>query len=293
MVRQNEPSPIAFLSASQSGARLPQSASRGCILLVDDDADFVESLSANLVDAGFRVIACMDGSSAVERLAAGETADAVLMDWRMPGMTGLEALSALRSRGIAVPVVFLTGLGEESHEEMALAAGAADFIPKSRKFSILTLRLELIVEGQRPAASAEPPPLPERLEIGPLELRFDVNRACWRGQRVDLTLTEFRMVALMAMRAGEDASFRDLYDLVHGKDFVAGSGREGFRGNVRTFIKRIRRKFRATDPGFDRIRSYAGFGYRWTDESELDRRDIRNAWRAREASAGDLASRAY
>ena len=285
MVRQNEPLPIAFPTASSS-------APKGCILLVDDDADFVESLSANLVDAGYRVIPCMDGPSAVATLAAGETADVVLMDWRMPGMTGLQALGELRSRGIAAPVVFLTGLGEESHEEQALATGAADFIPKSRKFSILAMRLELILDAQRASASADTAPPPERLEIGPLELRFDINRACWRAQRVDLTLTEFRMVAMLAMRAGEDASFRDLYDLVHGKDFVAGSGLQGFRGNVRTFIKRIRKKFRATDSGFDRIRSYAGFGYRWIDESERDMRGIAGAWRARDASAGDLASRA-
>jgi two-component system response regulator ChvI len=280
MVRQNEPLPIAFPSPS-----------RGSILLVDDDADFVEALSTNLVDAGYRVIACMDGPSAVARLAAGERADVVLMDWRMPGMTGLEALGELRGRGIAAPVVFLTGLGEETHEEMALANGAADFIAKSRRFSILAMRLELIAEGQRPRAGAEPAPPPERLEVGPLELRFDTNRACWHGQRVDLTLTEFSMVALLAMRAGEDASFRDLYDLVHGKDFVAGSGEEGFRGNVRTFIKRIRKKFRATDLGFDRIRSYAGFGYRWIDESERDTRGIGGVWRAHDASAGSLLSR--
>lgn len=281
MVRQYEPLPIAFPSAP-----------RGCILLVDDDADFVESLSANLVDAGFRAIACMDGPSAVATLASGEAVDVVLMDWRMPGMTGLEALGELRRRGIATPVAFLTGLGEESHEEQALACGAADFIPKSRRFSILAKRLELIAAGQRPSAGADPSPAPVRLEIGPLELRFDVNRACWRGQRVDLTLTEFRMVALLAMRAGEDASFRDLYDLVHGKDFVAGSGHDGFRGNVRTFIKRIRKKFRATDPGFDRIRSYTGFGYRWIDESERDARGIAGAWPAHGMTAGDLASRA-
>jgi two-component system response regulator ChvI len=50
---------------------------------------------------------------------------------------------------------------------------------------------------------------------------------------------------------------------VHGKDFVAGYGAEGYRANVRTFIKRIRKKFRDVDPNFDGIGNYAGFGYRW------------------------------
>jgi two-component system, OmpR family, response regulator ChvI len=50
---------------------------------------------------------------------------------------------------------------------------------------------------------------------------------------------------------------------VHGKDFIAGHGAEGYRANVRTFIKRIRKKFRDCDPDFDRIDNYPGFGYRW------------------------------
>ena len=94
-------------------------------------------------------------------------------------------------------------------------------------------------------------------------LRSDTNRALWAGRVVDLTLTEFRIVNLLAERAGRDVGYREIYDLVHGKDFVAGQGSEGYRANVRTFIKRIRKKFRDIDPGFDHIGNYAGFGYRW------------------------------
>jgi two-component system, OmpR family, response regulator ChvI len=106
----------------------------------------------------------------------------------------------------------------------------------------------------------------EIMRLGALELRFDVNRALWRGSSVDLTLTEFKIVALLALRAGEDVGYREIYDLVHGKDFSAGYGAEGYRANVRTFIKRIRRKFRDGDGEFVQIHNYAGFGYRWTAE---------------------------
>ena len=94
-------------------------------------------------------------------------------------------------------------------------------------------------------------------------LRSDTNRALWAGRVVDLTLTEFRIVTLLAERAGREVGYREIYDLVHGKDFVAGYGTEGFRANVRTFIKRIRKKFRDIDSDFDQIHNYAGFGYRW------------------------------
>src|SRR3977135_3889938 len=92
---------------------------------------------------------------------------------------------------------------------------------------------------------------------------FDMNRATWSGAPIDLTLTEFKIIALLALRTGEDVSYREIYDLVHGKNFVAGYGAEGYRANVRTFIKRIRKKFRDVVPELDHIHNYAGFGYRW------------------------------
>ena len=58
-------------------------------------------------------------------------------------------------------------------------------------------------------------------------------------------------------------SYREIYDLVHGEGFVAGAGEDGYRANVRTFIKRIRQKFRDLDDTFDRIENYPSYGYRW------------------------------
>jgi len=234
------------------------------IVLVDDEDDFRESLGLNLEDEGFGVTTFAGGPAALEYLASGETAEVILLDWRMPGMNGLETLRELRQRGIATPVIFLTGLGDDVYEEAALAGGAVDFIDKSRRLSILVKRIEIIAEGQRPLPdAAQQQAEPTQLRLGSLELRFDISRAFWRGQPVDLTLTEFRMVGRLALKPGEDISYREIYDLVHGKDFVAGSGTDGYRANVRTFIKRIRKKFRDLDPEFALIHNYPGFGYRW------------------------------
>jgi two-component system response regulator ChvI len=100
---------------------------------------------------------------------------------------------------------------------------------------------------------------------GGIHLRSDVNRAFWRDQRIDLTLTEFRIVEYLVRRAGQDIRYRELYDIVHGAGFAAGEGEIGFRANVRAFIKRIRQKFRDVDPTFTAIENYPGFGYRWSD----------------------------
>src|SRR5438477_157406 len=91
------------------------------------------------------------------------------------------------------------------------------------------------------------------LALHPTDEGFDIVRAFWKGAAVDLTLTEFRFVSQLALKAGEDISYRELYDLVHGKGFIAGYGGNGYRTNVRTFIKRIRQKFRVVDPGFASI----------------------------------------
>jgi two-component system response regulator ChvI len=251
------------LSPSSSTVGPATSVPRVRILVVDDDDEFRESLSLNLMDEGFAVTTFANGPSALEHVAAGESADVILLDWRMPGMNGLEVLRELRQRGVMTPVIFLTALSDDIYEEAALAGGAVDFIDKSRRLSILVRRIELIAEGQRPLPSASQQQPPPQVRLGSLELRFDINRAFWKGSAIDLTLTEFRMVSQLALKPGEDVSYRELYDLVHGKDFLAGSGADGYRANVRTFIKRIRKKFRDVDLEFDQVRNYAGFGYQW------------------------------
>jgi two-component system response regulator ChvI len=233
------------------------------LLLVDDDDLFRESLGLNLADEGYEVTSFGNGREALAYFDGGAGADVVLLDWRMPDLTGLDVLRRMRAAGITSPVIFLTVLSDDIYEEAALEGGAVDFIDKSRRLPILLKRLQLIAEGGRPVA--EPArTLAPALRLGPLLLRFDTNRALWADRPVDLTLTEFKILTLLAENAGQDVGYRQIYDLVHGKDFVAGHGAEGYRANVRTFIKRIRKKFRDVDPGFDHIENYAGFGYRWS-----------------------------
>ena len=234
------------------------------VVLTDDDELFRESLGLNLADEGYDVTSFSNGHETLAYLQEGGEADVLLLDWRMPELTGIDVLRRLRRAGIAIPVIFLTVLSDDVYEQAALEGGAVDFIDKSRRLPILLKRLELIAEGIRPARAAEISPA--ILRRGELELRCDSHRAFWRGTMVDLSLTEFRIIELLATRAGEDIGYREIYDLVHGKDFIAGLGEEGYRANVRTLIKRIRKSFREVDPDFAQIENYAGFGYRWLSE---------------------------
>ena len=94
-----------------------------------------------------------------------------------------------------------------------------------------------------------------------------IHQAKWRDKVVSLTLGEFRVTERLA-RANGDVSYRQLYDVLKGESFIAGSGSEGYRANVRTLVKRIRQKFCDVDAEFAAIVSVPGFGYRWREEAQ-------------------------
>lgn len=239
---------------------------RGHVVVVDDDALFSESLSRNLADAGYHTRVFQDGPTTLNHLAGDPEADLVLLDWKMPGMTGIEVLQRLRTRKVEIPVIFLTVLSDQIYEEAGLLNGAVDFVEKSRSFSILLKRIELTLGGRRQNENdAEQPAF---VRYGDLILRYESHRAVWKGEGVDLTLTEFDILAHLVENAGRDVSYRELYDIVHGEGFLAGEGEVGYRTNVRAFIKRIRQKFHQVDLDFALIRNYPGFGYSWRDEGE-------------------------
>ncbi|MEX2617916.1 MAG: response regulator transcription factor [Alphaproteobacteria bacterium] len=232
------------------------------ILLVDDDDLYRETLIQNLGDDGYNVTEARNGEEALTVLQSGTLPDGVILDWNMPRMNGMQVLRWMRDQDIALPVLFLTGHNDQIYEESALDGGAADFIDKSRSYSILKKRLALVLNVNAPETTVDH----RHGDIirHSLTLRSEAKRALWKGTEIDLTVSEFDIVYLLASNPGVDIRFRQIYDVVHGSGFWAGHGEDGFRPNVRTFIKRIRKKFRDVDPLFDAIENYPGFGYRWT-----------------------------
>ena len=97
------------------------------LLLVDDDDLFRESLGLNLIDEGYDVTSFAGGREALAYLDQGGSADVMLLDWRMPDLTGLEVLRRMRAAGVTIPVIFLTVLSDDIYEEAALQGGAVDF----------------------------------------------------------------------------------------------------------------------------------------------------------------------
>lgn len=237
------------------------------IAVVDDDPLFRETLSENLKEAGYSVEMFEAGAPFFDWIGNSGSPDLILLDWRMPEMNGIEVLKRMREEGYETPVIFLTALSEQIYEEAALLSGAVDFVEKSRSFAILHKRIDLILSGNKTGQAndgeAEDGENTDVIRLGELELRLDSSRAFWRGERVNLSLTEFKIVHLLLQKTGQDVTYREIYDLVHGQGFLAGAGPEGYRANVRTFMKRIRQKFRELHAEFDEIENYPGFGYRW------------------------------
>lgn len=252
--------------------RQPQDKQSGIrIAFIEDDVLFRDALIRNLEDSGFEVVDFDSGESALEYFESGGRANVALLDWKLPGVAGIELLQRIRAKEKDIPVIFLTSLGDQVYEETALLNGAADFIEKSRSYSILLSRITGVLNRRddlvKPELKSDGG---QKILCGDLTLCTDSNRAFWKGVKVELTLAEFKIVHLLATNRDKDVPHREIYDNVRGPGFVAGDGTEGYRANVRTFIKRIRQRFREVDDTFNRIQTYSGFGYRWVSEPEDD-----------------------
>lgn len=240
------------------------------VIIIDDDEMFRNTIGMNLEDEGFEVLSFSNGPEALSYFNGNGEASVVLLDWRMPEMDGSEVLRIMRDAGHDVPIIMLTSLTEQFYEEVALERGATDFVDKSRSFGIISRRIRLVTEGGKASApqSLEPSDatMPRRSKIGPLELRHDSCGVLWCGREVGITISEYKVIELLATNAGQDVPYRRIYDVARGAGLIAAYGEQGQRSNVRSIIKRLRKKFKAIDDGFAEIENYPGFGYRWRGE---------------------------
>ena len=248
------------------------------VVLVESDQYYREVLAFELLRQGFVVHAFPDGASLLGSLAIAVNADLAVLDWDLAKMPGIKLLAELRRHGVNLPVVFLTGkvIAGDEHDRCLLAPqetlnanectafdhGAVDFIAKSRGKGVLVRRLRNVVELAK-AKTTTDLPVEKRLTCDRLVLEPEISRAFWNGVDANLTLGEYKLVHLLVSKAGSFVTYRAAYDRLRFEGFIAGSGNDGFRANVRSAIKRIRNKFRACDPTFDRIKNYISFGYCW------------------------------
>ena len=230
------------------------------VLIVEDDESYREIVSSELEWHGFAVRSFADGDELLGSLDAAAEADVIVLDWRLPTISGIDLLPELGQRGVTLPVVFLASHADPAYERLAFERGALDFIDKTRGVEILATRLRLAAKSGKPAATPE---AEKRIVCGKLGLSPSASRACWNGVDAGLTVSEYDIVHFLASNVGNYESYRAIYDIQYYEGFVAGQGDQGYRTNVRSSIKRIRRKFCEVDSTFSEIQNSPSRGYRW------------------------------
>jgi len=226
------------------------------ILLIEDDAALVDVLSLAFEDAGYRVASARDGVDGLARATRDRPA-LVVSDVNMPRLDGFSLCKRLRAAGNAVPLILLTSRDSEIDQALGLELGADDYVSKPFSTRVLLARVHALLRRQelRAAAAAARP----GIVAGRLELDVDRLEARYLGALLEVTLTEFRLLEALAGRAGAVLSRDRLLGLARGEDSVVDVRL------VDTYVRRLRRKLEAVEPGFDRIETVIGAGYRWRD----------------------------
>jgi two-component system phosphate regulon response regulator PhoB len=219
------------------------------ILVVEDEADLALVLSYNLEAEGYAAETVERGDEAELRLAE-QPPDLVILDWMLPGVSGLEICRRLRAREATrtLPVIMLTARGEESERVRGLSVGADDYVVKPFSVPELMARVRALLRRSRPERIAE------RLIAGDLDLDRETRRVRRGARDLHLGPTEFRLLEYLLERPGRVFSRAQLLD------GVWGQSAEIDERTVDVHIGRLRRALsrgRERDP----IRTVRGAGY--------------------------------
>src|SRR5688572_9974443 len=223
------------------------------ILVVDDEPRIVELAKAYLEHAGFEVVSAADGEAALQ-VARGQVPDLVVLDLGLPKRDGLDVARALR-RDSDVPIVILTARDDEVDRILGLELGADDYITKPFSPRELVARVRAVLRrSERADAPAD------RVHAGDVVLDVPRMRVEVSGRNVELTPTEFQLLATLARRPGRIFTRSQLLDAIHGVAF------ESYERAIDTHVKNLRRKVEP-DPRQPRyVLTVYGVGYRFADD---------------------------
>jgi two-component system, OmpR family, response regulator ChvI len=227
------------------------------IALVDDDRNILTSVSMALEAEGFEVRVYVDGEEAFRGLTQ-RPADLAVLDIKMPRMDGMELLQRLRQRS-TMPVIFLTSKDDEVDEALGLRMGADDYIKKPFSQRLLIERIRAVLRRQELIQTSGDDPN-ATISRGPLAMDSGRHLCQWKGEQVNLTVTEFLLVKALAQRPGHVKNRDQLMDAAYGEHIYVDDR------TIDSHIKRIRKKFRVVDTEFDEIETLYGVGYRYKDE---------------------------
>jgi len=222
------------------------------ILVVDDEPKIVALARDYLEHAGFSVRVAHDGRSALAA-ARGERPDLIVLDLGLPEIDGLDVARTLRGES-SVPIVMLTGRSDESDKLVGLEIGADDYVTKPFSPKELVARVRAVLRRtERPQQSTDV------VRAGDVVLDLPRMRVTVDGRVVELTPTEFELLATLAREPGRVFTRAQLLDAVHGVAF------ESYERAIDAHIKNIRRKLEP-EPATPRyVLTVYGVGYRFAE----------------------------
>lgn len=184
------------------------------ILIVDDEKDLVELLKFNLQKEGFDVFFAFDGQTALS-VAERETLSLIVLDLMLPKFDGLEVCRRLKRNQVTahIPIIMLTAKGEESDRVVGLELGADDYVVKPFSVRELIARVKAVL--RRTEAQQKPKDI---LKVGDVVVDTVKHKVKVKGKELDLTLTEFRLLAALAQRRGQVLTRNQLIDFARGTD---------------------------------------------------------------------------
>jgi DNA-binding response OmpR family regulator len=231
---------------SQAAAAMGNAMADARLLIVEDEADLLKSVSRGLSEAGFAVVGAGSAESA-ESLLAEQNFEAIVLDLRLPGKNGIFFLRQLRAAGNATPVLVLTARGSLEDRVVGLNSGADDYLTKPFAFAELLARVRALI---RRHAS----PAPSILRVGDLEFDTVRRRASRGGRELGLSPKETILLELLMRNAGQ-AVTRDMI-----AEVVWGEGYNDLTNLIEVFVNRLRQKINA-GTGDSLIVTVRGVGY--------------------------------
>ena len=225
---------------------------RSKILVVDDEPEAVELVEFNLKQAGFDVLTAADGAEALKR-ARTSLPSLMVLDLMLPEVDGLEVCKMLRRdpATATIPIVMVTAKAAELDRILGLELGADDYITKPFSPRELVLRIKTLL--QRGRASGEESDV---YKFGELVIDTPRHLVTWRGKKIELTATEFKLLALLAQRRGRVQSREQLLRDVWEYNSLIDTR------TVDTHMRRLREKLGPAGKYLDTVR---GVGYRFLE----------------------------
>ncbi|HSR34698.1 MAG TPA: response regulator transcription factor [Anaerolineae bacterium] len=223
------------------------------ILVVDDEPKIVKTVRVYLENAGFRVMAAEDGQMALT-VFRHERPALVILDLGLPNVDGLDVARTLR-RESDVPIIMLTARVDEADKLIGLELGADDYVSKPFSPRELVARVRAVLRRTGGEREQAPPPI----VAGDVNIDLERRQVSVNGQPVELTPTEFDLLAVLARHPGRVFTRLDLLDRVQGYAF------EGYERTVDAHVKNLRQKIEP-DPRQPRyLLTVYGVGYKFSE----------------------------